>query len=317
MTKILDCTFRDGGYQTNWNFNVPLVEEYLLLVQKLGVEIVEIGFRSRLTPSNRTSGPFLFSDEEFLNQLSLPGSLKIAVMINADEVSSVEREIQALFVPASESRISLVRIATRLNYLAKSQEIVMELRKQGYEVAINLMEVSPNLIKSEDFKHNIEFLKSLDFLFLADSFGVLTPEEIVEIDALIKGIFPNYGLHLHDNRGLAYANSLVAVQKGIEWIDATAFGLGRGAGNLRLEQVLIDSSDKNNLSWPDFSNFLDVLQLLFKADSQRSDWGANALYFLGAKLNIHPSIVADLIKRSDNIEAINALNLHGVVRKDG
>jgi 4-hydroxy 2-oxovalerate aldolase len=145
----------------------------------------------------------------------------------------------------------------------------------------------------------------------------LTPEDIVEIDDLISGLFPNYGLHLHDNRGLAYANSLVAIQKGIQWIDATAFGLGRGAGNLRLEQLLIDSSDKNNLSWPDFSKFLDVLQLLFKADSDRRDWGANALYFLGAKLNIHPSIVADLIRSSDNTEAINLLNRRAVESKDG
>jgi 4-hydroxy 2-oxovalerate aldolase len=317
VTKLLDCTFRDGGYQTNWYFDVPLVEEYLRLVQKFGVEIVEIGFRSNLTPSNRISGPFLFSEEKFLNQLSLPESLKIAVMINADEILNAARDIEALFVSASESRISLVRVATRLNSLEKCQEIAIELQKQGYEVAINLMEASPSLMKSQGLKNNIGFLKSVDYFFLADSFGVLAPDDIAEIDGLIRGLFPSYGLHLHDNRGLAYANSLVAVQKGIQWIDATTFGLGRGAGNLRLEQMLIDSSDEKNLNWTDFSKFLDVIQLLFKSDSERSDWGTNALYFLGAKLNIHPNAVVDLIRSSDNSESINMLNRYRMEPKDG
>ena len=72
MFNTVDCTFRDGGYQTNWHFNTSLVEEYLSLIHELGVEIAEIGFRSAVSVENKDSGPFLFSDEKFLRGLSLP-----------------------------------------------------------------------------------------------------------------------------------------------------------------------------------------------------------------------------------------------------
>jgi 4-hydroxy 2-oxovalerate aldolase len=27
--KFIDCTLRDGGYYNNWDFPIPVVEEYL------------------------------------------------------------------------------------------------------------------------------------------------------------------------------------------------------------------------------------------------------------------------------------------------
>ena len=43
--KILDCTLRDGGYYTNWDFEPELVKEYLTSVNSLPIEYVEVGYR--------------------------------------------------------------------------------------------------------------------------------------------------------------------------------------------------------------------------------------------------------------------------------
>ncbi len=43
--KILDCTLRDGGYYTNWDFDDKLVNDYLELVKFLPIDIVEVGYR--------------------------------------------------------------------------------------------------------------------------------------------------------------------------------------------------------------------------------------------------------------------------------
>ena len=47
MKKIihLDCTLRDGGYYTNWNFDRQLVNDYLNALDKINVDFVELGFR--------------------------------------------------------------------------------------------------------------------------------------------------------------------------------------------------------------------------------------------------------------------------------
>ena len=34
-TKFLDCTLRDGGYYTNWDFNPDIVENYIKYTNEL------------------------------------------------------------------------------------------------------------------------------------------------------------------------------------------------------------------------------------------------------------------------------------------
>lgn len=39
-TKILDCTFRDGGYYNAWDFSPALIEEYLIAMKAAQVDVV-------------------------------------------------------------------------------------------------------------------------------------------------------------------------------------------------------------------------------------------------------------------------------------
>ena len=43
--KLLDCTLRDGGYYTNWDFDHELVELYLKSMEDASIDVIEIGFR--------------------------------------------------------------------------------------------------------------------------------------------------------------------------------------------------------------------------------------------------------------------------------
>ena len=44
--KILDCTLRDGGYYTNWDFDRDLVDNYLNAMNALPIDYLEVGYRS-------------------------------------------------------------------------------------------------------------------------------------------------------------------------------------------------------------------------------------------------------------------------------
>ena len=46
QVRVLDCTLRDGGFYTKWDFEGVLVSNYLKAMQDSGVDIVEIGYRS-------------------------------------------------------------------------------------------------------------------------------------------------------------------------------------------------------------------------------------------------------------------------------
>ena len=43
---LLDCTFRDGGYKNNWNFDNSLVSESCLRLDECGVNYIEIGYKN-------------------------------------------------------------------------------------------------------------------------------------------------------------------------------------------------------------------------------------------------------------------------------
>ena len=45
-TKILDCTLRDGGYYTNWDFDKNLVDTYIKACNDLPIDYLEVGYRS-------------------------------------------------------------------------------------------------------------------------------------------------------------------------------------------------------------------------------------------------------------------------------
>ena len=43
--KLLDCTLRDGGYYTNWEFSDDFVKMYMNALKYAGVNYVEFGYR--------------------------------------------------------------------------------------------------------------------------------------------------------------------------------------------------------------------------------------------------------------------------------
>ena len=50
--KILDCTLRDGGYYTKWNFSKKLFENYLKTISKLNITFIELGYLSDAKDEN-------------------------------------------------------------------------------------------------------------------------------------------------------------------------------------------------------------------------------------------------------------------------
>ena len=56
---LIDCTLRDGGYYTNWEFESDLIERYIHAVYVAGVDFVELGFRSK--NKNGYYGPLAYT----------------------------------------------------------------------------------------------------------------------------------------------------------------------------------------------------------------------------------------------------------------
>ena len=69
--------------------------------------------------------------------------------------------------------------------------------------------------------------------------GVLTPKRIKEIVKTIKEFSDiQIELHIHNDLGMAVANSIVGAKAGAEFIDCTLFGIGERTGNCNLYEFV-------------------------------------------------------------------------------
>ncbi|HWQ72702.1 MAG TPA: hydroxymethylglutaryl-CoA lyase [Desulfitobacteriaceae bacterium] len=81
---------------------------------------------------------------------------------------------------------------------------------------------------------------------LADSAGLGNPRQVYEICREIRTRFPQgeFGLHIHDTKGLGMVNVLAGIQAGFEIIETSVGGLGgcpfihKAAGNVPTEDVV-------------------------------------------------------------------------------
>lgn len=80
---------------------------------------------------------------------------------------------------------------------------------------------------------------------LADTIGVAVPTEVAAlVDAVVGAVDVPVGVHLHDTRGLAIANGLVAIEHGAVRLDGSVGGLGGcpfapgASGNVPLEDLV-------------------------------------------------------------------------------
>ena len=310
ISKInyLDCTFRDGGYYNNWNFKRKLINYYIKTLSYSPIEYVEIGFRT--FNDNIALGETAFSSEKFINSLKLNESLKYGVMVNASDLfvkNKIINNYKKLF--PKKNKIEFVRLACHEDEIFKIKDVVKFLKKNGYTVFVNLMQISE--IKNKDIKKISVFLEKTqtDVFYIADSFGSLNPNKTKKIIFEIKKFWTkDIGIHAHDNLGLAYKNSLAAISAGASWVDSTVLGMGRGPGNTKTEDIFKKFKNINQNK----KSLKKIIKDYFHDLKKKYKWGKSIYYSISAKNKIHPTFVQKIlsderIKKKEKLIALNFL----------
>ena len=295
--KLLDCTLRDGGYYNNWDFEHELVELYLKSMQEALIDVIEIGFRS--PPKKTFMGPYVYSLDDHLNSLPLPTNILIGVMINAKEYLEARENpvkmINKLFQASEKSPVGLVRIAINFDQVLEAEILVKELKHLGYQVGLNMMQSHGK--EEKQYKHKAKLIAewdSVDVLYFADSLGNMNPSNIKKICKALLSIWHGpLGIHTHNNKDLALINSLIALEEGVTWCDATVTGMGRGAGNVATEALLMEigSLGLHLGNAQTLTNCVEHFNFL----KQHHKWGPNLHYHYAANHNIHPTFVQSLL----------------------
>lgn len=291
-TQILDCTIRDGGYINDWNFDPKMVRELYRNVSKSGVKFIEIGFRNM--PDKTNVGPWYSVTEELLATVTdgIQGS-EIALMADVGklDVDSVPS--------ADESHVALYRIATHKDQLSLAFKLCDEIKKKGYLTSLQLMGIIS--YSNEELLQAIKIIKAseIDYIYFADSYGSMTPAEITYYCETLRTSGKKVGFHAHNNMQLAFANTLEAIRNKADIVDATVFGMGRGAGNVPLEVLLAYLQKVTDSTHYNAMPVLDIADRYFTALMKEYHWGYQLPYMLSGIFKVHPTYARELVERHE------------------
>jgi 4-hydroxy 2-oxovalerate aldolase len=231
MVKILDCTTRDGGFNTNWNFDDEFISNLLEILRKKNITYWEIGYRNHF--ENKNKGHFYNCTPKFLEKFyNQKEQIQLGVMTDTKRFSYED------FQGKDKDFIDFIRIATHPQDIEKTFNIAEVLHSLGYKIFIQLMDISRideyGYIKLFQWENK----NILESLYLADSYGTLYPQDIEKYFYKIKTLgYKNISFHAHNTINMALKNTQKAIELGAFSVDVTKNGLGRNGGNLDMETL--------------------------------------------------------------------------------
>lgn len=295
--RVVDATLRDGGLVNDFYFTEEFVRALYLTNVKAGVDYMEFGYKaSREMFDESKFGKWKFCKDEDIREIVGDNNtdLKVAVMADVGRC-----DYKNDIVDRADSPIDLVRVATYLNTIPAAVDMIENISGKGYETSCNIMAISNS--QEADLKTALDILGQtpVDVFYIVDSFGALYPEQIARIADIYMEFAAKYGkkigIHAHNNQQLAFANTIEAVGDGVDWLDGTYAGMGRGAGNCQMELLL------GFLRNPKF-NIYPVIQFIEKHMSKLKEegvvWGYDLQYLMTGLLNQHPRTAIQFTKEN-------------------
>ena len=213
-----------------------------------GVDTVELGFRLK----KKNCGDYGFITEKKINNLKLNKKINYSIMINGkDYINDKEINLKLLndyFVHKDRSKVSIIRIAINLSDINAAIKLSKYFYKKGYIVYLNIMQItSLNLKQLNLLVKKIKDTECISVLYIADSLGDLTKNNLIKIYKVIKKIQKPLGIHAHNNLNNALGNTIMAYKLGFKYLDSTIMGMGRGAGNTKTEELLFELQSQKQI----------------------------------------------------------------------
>ncbi len=285
--QVLDCTVRDGGLINQYQFTDEFVNGCYRAACESGVDIFEIGKKLAVSDAYPTDswGKWNFCDDDVIQRVldSYDGEYRplLAVMYDVGRIDITKLK------PRDQSPIDMVRTACYAADIDKGIDLAKRTKDLGYETTINIM--APSAAIKSDLIEGLEEINGapeVDYLYLVDSFGAFYSEQISAYIALYRKHAPDkqLGFHGHNNQQLAFANTQQSIIDGVNLLDATINGIGRGAGNCNLELLL---SFLKNPKF-DVAPIYRAIQEHFVPLRREIEWGYNDIYGISGCLNQHP-----------------------------
>ena len=295
--NLLDCTLRDGGYLNDWKFGKEAISDIISKLEKTNVEMLELGFlRNEPYQEDRA----VFQSMEQVKKLIGTKKEGIRYSIMGELLHPVPLE---QIEKADKNGVDIIRMILWKTKRLPSGEVVdalgeaydycKGLAEKGYQLCIQPVRVSQ--YSDEEFIALCDRFSSLHPLaiYVVDSWGMNNSEELLHYIHLADQHLPAeiaIGYHGHNNmmHALSVAQDVLREKFDREIIiDASIYGIGRGAGNLNLELIAKYMNEMYGKSYNIFP-MLDINEKYLQDIFKKEQWGYSIPFFLTAYHKCNP-----------------------------
>lgn len=238
MTKevfICDTTLRDGEQTAGVVFANHEKLRIARMLADIGVHQIEAGV------------PVMGGDEKEVIKQIVDADLGVSIMgWNRAVISDIEHSIEcgvdavAISISTSDIHIQHKLNSTRERVLADMAKACEFAKAHNLYVSVNAEDASRS-----DVDFLIEYARvgreaGADRLRYCDTVGFLDPFTTFErIKVLKEAADIDIEMHMHNDFGMATANTLAGLRAGANYAGVTVTGLGERAGNAALEEVVM------------------------------------------------------------------------------
>ncbi len=312
---LLDCTLRDGGYYTNWDYPLGLLDDLINYHYKYTDIALEFGYvnlqKEKEYKGLCAESPFEYCNylfNQFTGKSKWPTNKKVFLMINSKELVKLSDKKKKDLIHAIKNCTFFngIRLATENIHFEDALNFINLARENNIFSIINIMKVDKVNQEEVDFilltLKEISLERRPNVFYLADSYGSLfmhdTKSLINKFNQKLNDLEIELGFHAHNNKGLALANTIEAINNGAKWFDGSWLGMGRGAGNAEIEHLILNKlllGKSLRFQSQMASDSQNLIENHFIGLKKKYNWGKNVFYDLSATVGLHPTKCLDLI----------------------
>ena len=301
--KLLDCTLRDGGYVNNWEFGEQAISDIKENLELSGADIIELGFIKN-EPENKDRTVFNnMSDVKKIIGKNVPNR-QYAVM--AEVINPLPLD---MLEPYKDGFPEIIRVIVWKRMLEEGFEYCKGIVEKGYRLCVQ--PARTNQYSDEEFINMIKKFNELNPMafYVVDSWGTMYKNELLHYmkladENLKEGI--SIGYHGHNNMMQTFDAAAAFCDQNTKRdviIDASVYGIGRGAGNLNTE--IFAKYLNENLG--KYYNLIPLERIYDKHISQiykKEPWGYSIPCLISAKYNCNPDYARYYVKKGYTNETI-------------